>query len=185
MKYRFQHPFFVIPNGILCLLLLVSCKDEKQKYKTYTQAGLYSIQAPAILSPTKKLSKDAELQLRNVNQDLYLILRISQRDSLQNLYPGDSLFDFYHLHLDNLHQQLEDPVIQGPDTIAQHWLRGLRGRIKGEYKGQLLTHQLVVLQDSLYIYQILEWMPSPKWKEWEGQMDSIIRSFRPLGSDMP
>ena len=92
----------------------------------------------------------------------------------------------FSLHQDNIADKLENPLVSGPDSLFTPYLAGVRGSIKGNYKGNLLQHELIVLQDSLSMYQILVWMPAKYWEKYENDMMKAVNSLRPLNtSNMP
>lgn len=167
-------------------LCLHSCGLFQSQDTSWNPDGSFSIQTPSYLSLSKKVSPGASLQLGNTDKDIFFVLRINSKDSLKSKFSETGVEDIFTLHMDNLTEKLEGSSHSNPDSIHTSYLSGLEGSIRGNYKGNMLQHQLVILEDSNRIYQVLYWMPEKQWKAYQADFARAVESLRPLDeSNMP
>ncbi|MEO0898771.1 MAG: hypothetical protein AAFY71_20330 [Bacteroidota bacterium] len=176
--------------GILLLVgLAVSmycCTLFLDDYQSVTIKG-YEVTYPSFLSETDRLSENADLQLQDVQGDIYAVLRISHWDSLRSNKPEEDLNDYFEFYLDNIYKELEGPIISGPDSLFTNGFEGIEGQLSGSYKGNQLHHRITLLQDSTYLFQFLQWAPDPIWEnkkeELSVMIDSLHASIKPENSN--
>lgn len=174
--------------GIIVVLglFIQSCGLFQPSTKKWHPDGTFVIKTPSYLKANKKTSPGAVLQLRNLDKDIFFVLRATSLDSLKSKFSEEKLDDFYQLHQENISERLENPSSTGPDSLETPYLWGLTGNIKGNYNGNLLRHQLVLLEDSLNLYQILYWMPESLWEKHSPGLMEAVQSLQPLSpSNMP
>lgn len=171
--------FSLLLAGSLCLSLTSGCHLFPVQYQTRIGADNgYSLEIPDFCKALETTDPDLLLNEGDIYRDFYLVLRRDSLSGLQAKFPENELMDYYDFHMENLLQDIQEPVAPGPDSLLIGGLPTLYGGYKGYYKGDALAFRLGMIQSPAFQYQLLMWTREDQMQEYSAIMDSVMHSFK-------
>ena len=123
---------------------------------------------------------EAQFQYGNRRRNLFVSVRYDSLTALQRRYPRHALEDYYDQHLERLIEPMRDVRAPAPDSLRLATCPALLGHFDGTFKKDDLHFSLLLVQDHLWLFQVLVWMPRKRYTEWEDMTTRMLRSFEPI-----
>jgi len=164
----------------LILFLVTACGPEELLYQTQVVEDIYQMDIPTAFSPQENLSKNAQVQLGNPSENVYLAMHHTAKEALHTPAQDWNLDSLYHFHKENVILSIDRVKSWVPDTLSQGGMRGLMGQIKGKYEGQSISYQLGVWEGTTHYYQVLIWYPQAKAERWQAASQQMIHSLKEI-----
>jgi len=164
----------------LVLCLLTACGPEELLYQTQVVEDIYQMDIPTTFSIQENLSKNAQVQLGNPSENVYLAMHHTAKEALNTPAQDWNLDSLYHFHKENVILSVDRVKTSVPDTLNHGGMRGLMGQIKGKFEGQPISYQLGVWEGNTHYYQVLIWYPQAKAERWQAASQQMIHSLKEI-----
>jgi len=170
-----------------CILLLTSC-GEKEKYRTVSVEGRFSIEIPSSLTKANDLNDEASLQYQNTWKEFYVIVIEDEKTEFLHMLEEYELTDTYtndlegysELTWDNFTEQTRPLQSPGLSEITVNGMPGMRLDTSVQYEGVDIFYTYGIVEGKDRYYQIVVWTLASKQSNYQEEMKRIIESLQEL-----
>lgn len=161
------------------LLLWAGGCTPSDALQTVQHQQVFRISLPEWLTPMPSLNEEAPFCYGNRQHSFFLLARYDSLRLLNQVHPSFGLEDYYDYHLERLIAPLQDVQAPAPDSSLIANCPTLVGSFTGIFKKDDLQYHLMLIQDQVWLYQVLVWYPM-KDEEHHGPLtEDMLKSFQP------
>ncbi len=155
------------------IISIASCKygDIFKFYKNDIEG--FSINYPPYLKKGKHIHPRAPFQARNSYRDIYFIVDVYNKDSIESLFLFDSLKT-------DLIENITDPYEEYDTTYSYNSFAIQESQISGTIKDERLIFKLAVLEGKQSTFHVCGWMFRSKQPLWMHDIETAIKSIKEL-----
>lgn len=139
--------------------------------------GLCQISLPAGWSTQTNLHADANIQVANIHDGLYLIVLTESKSDFENM----SLEGHSELTRQRFLNNLQNGQIGEPNNFKINDQPALQYQISGTVDNVNIVYLHTTVEGKEHFHQIVAWTLSSKFEKNKAALESVINSFKELG----